>query len=190
MNELNFRGLALGVVLSLFFAMSSTYVGLYAGMTISASVPAAVLSVVFLRRATILEHNIVQTTASAGESLAAGIIFTMPALLVSKAMVALPWYLVTAVGLLGGILGIVAMIWIRRPLIVERDKELTYPEGRACARMLQLFMSTGASIKPLLAFIGVGAAMKLLNGLLGVLRETAVLATGTVKGKSLTLVSG
>jgi putative OPT family oligopeptide transporter len=190
MNELNLRGLLLGVVLSLFFAMSSTYVGLYAGMTISASVPAAVLSVVFLRRATILEHNIVQTTASAGESLAAGIIFTMPALLVSKAMVALPWYLVTAVGLLGGILGIVAMIWIRRPLIVERDKELTYPEGRACARMLQLFMSTGASIKPLLAFIGVGAAMKLLNGLLGVLRETAVLWTETVKGKSLALVSG
>lgn len=190
MNELNLRGLLLGVVLSLFFAMSSTYVGLYAGMTISASVPAAVLSVVFLRRATILEHNIVQTTASAGESLAAGIIFTMPALLVGGAMQELPWYLVTAVGLLGGVLGIVAMIWIRRPLIVERDKELTYPEGRACARMLQLFMSKGASIKPLLAFIGVGALMKALCSLLGVLRETAVLVSTEVKSRSIGLLEG
>ncbi|MCB9881466.1 MAG: oligopeptide transporter, OPT family [Planctomycetes bacterium] len=190
MKELNARSLLLGVVLSLFFAMSSTYVGLYAGMTISASVPAAVLSVVFLRRATILEHNIVQTTASAGESLAAGIIFTMPALLLSKAMVELPWYLVTGVGLLGGILGIVAMIWIRRPLIVERDKELTYPEGRACARMLQLFMNKGASIKPLLAFVGVGAGMKVLNGLLGIFRETATLVNVTVRGRTLPLVQG
>jgi len=190
MKELDPRVLLFGVVLSLFFAMSSTYVGLYAGMTISASVPAAVLSVVFLRRATILQHNIVQTTASAGESLAAGIIFTMPALLLSGAMQELPWYLVTAVGLLGGVLGIVAMIWIRRPLIVERDAELTYPEGRACARMLQLFMSKGASITPLLAFIGVGAVMKALNGMLGTLRESAVLATATVKGRSLALVQG
>jgi len=177
MRETNLRVLILGVALSVFFAMSSTYVGLYAGMTISASIPAAVISVIVLRRATLLEHNIVQTAASAGESLAAGIIFTMPALLLSGVMTTLPWYLVTSVALLGGLLGIIAMIWIRRPLIVERDKELTYPEGRACARMLQLFARKGASIKPLVVFTILGALMKALTGLLGVVKETASLAT-------------
>lgn len=177
MNEINWKVLLLGVVLSIFFAMSSTYVGLYAGMTISASIPAAVISVIVLRRASILEHNIVQTAASAGESLAAGIIFTMPALLLTGIMEELPWYLVTAVALLGGVLGIIAMIWIRRPLIIERDKELTYPEGRACARMLQLFARKGASIAPLIAFTVVGAVLKALTGLLGVVKETATLFT-------------
>jgi len=183
-GEWNWKVLLLGVVLSIFFAMSSTYVGLYAGMTISASIPAAVLSVIFLRRAGLLEHNIVQTAASAGESLAAGVIFTMPALLVAGVMTELPWWLVTSVALFGGLLGIIAMIWIRRPLIVERDRELTYPEGRACARMLQLFARKGASLRPLVLFGAVGAAMKALTGLFGLVSETASLASvkGTIKG--------
>ena len=166
----------LGIILSLFFAFSSLYLGLLTGNTISASIPAAVISAILLRRSGLLQHNMVQTMASAGESLAAGVLFTMPALIISGAMPDLPWYLVSGVALLGGVFGIIAMIRIRGPLIVERDKELVFPEGRACARMLQFFERKGSGgIWPLIKFTIIGATMKLLNGLVGIVPEDASL---------------
>ena len=165
----------LGVVLAIFFAFSSLYLGLRTGNTICASVPAAVVAAIILRRGSLLQHNMVQTMASAGESLAAGVLFTMPALVVSQALPDLPWYLVSSVALFGGVVGIIFMIRIRRPLIVERDKELKYAEGRATARMLQMFKNNPSGIWSLVKFSLIGVIVKVMNGILGIVPDTAVL---------------
>ncbi len=121
-------------------AAANTYLGLYAGMTVSASIPAAVISLGilrgFFRKGTILENNIIQTSASAGESLAAGIIFTIPALVIVGAWLKFDFWATTLIALLGGLLGILFMIPLRRALITE-EKELIYPEGVACAEVLK-----------------------------------------------------
>lgn len=173
-SEWTWGVVVLGMALSVGFAFSSLYLGLWTGNTISASIPAAVISAIILRQSSVLHHNMVQTMASAGESLAAGVLFTMPALVISGAMTDdLPWYLVSGVALLGGVGGIIAMIRIRGPLIVERDKELVFPEGRACARMLQFFKEKSSGIGTLVKFTAIGVAMKLLNGVVGIVPEEA-----------------
>lgn len=172
-SEWTWGVVVLGMVLSVGFAFSSLYLGLWTGNTISASIPAAVISAIILRRGTVLHHNMTQTMASAGESLAAGVLFTMPAMIISGSMLDLPWYMVSGVAMLGGVGGIIAMIRIRGPLIVERDKELVFPEGRACARMLQFFKEKSSGIGTLVKFTAIGAVMKLLNGLVGIVPEEA-----------------
>jgi len=131
---------ALGIILALVMCAANVYLGLYAGMTVSASIPAAVISMGILRgalrRGTILENNIVQTMASAGESLAAGIIFTMPALVIAGIWDDFNYWQVTLIAMAGGMLGVMFMIPLRRPLILD-EKELVYPEGVACAEVLQ-----------------------------------------------------
>ncbi len=121
-------------------AAANTYLGLYAGMTVSASIPAAVISMGILRgifqKGTILENNIIQTSASAGESLAAGIIFTIPALVIVGVWLDFDFWTTSLVALLGGLLGVLFMIPLRKALIVE-EKELVYPEGVACAEVLK-----------------------------------------------------
>ncbi|HEU4649748.1 MAG TPA: OPT/YSL family transporter, partial [Gemmatimonadales bacterium] len=135
--ELTIRALVLGALLGIVFAASSVYLALKIGLTVSASIPIAVLAVAFFRtlgRSTILENNIVQTTGSAGESIAAGIVFTLPAILLMGYDLTVSKVAVIAV--VGGLLGILMMIPLRRALIVKEHGNLTYPEGTACAEVL------------------------------------------------------
>lgn len=136
--ELTFKGLILGIVLAIILAGSNAYLGLKMGQTISASIPAAVISMTVLRmfrRSNILENNIVQTIASAGEVVAAGIIFTIPALVVMGYWDSFGYWQVTLIAIIGGILGIIFSVPLRRALIIE--SELKFPEGVATAEVLK-----------------------------------------------------
>lgn len=137
--EFSFRAIVLGALFGVLFGAVSVYVGLRAGLTVSASIPIAVLSISILRafgRSTILENNIVQTTGSAGESAAAGVIFTMPALIFLGFSLNTEYWRVFFLALLGGTLGVLFMIPLRRQLIVKEHGNLTFPEGTACADVL------------------------------------------------------
>ena len=135
--EFTVRAVVLGMVFGLIFGAVTVYVGLRAGLTVSASIPIAVLSISLLRalgKATILENNIVQTTGSAGESVAAGVIFTLPALIFLG--YDLEYIRIFMLALLGGTLGVLFMIPLRKQLIVKEHGNLLYPEGAACADVL------------------------------------------------------
>ncbi|MHC4570447.1 MAG: OPT family oligopeptide transporter [Planctomycetota bacterium] len=136
--EITIKAVILGVVLSVVLAGANAYLGLFAGMTVSASIPAAVVSMGVLRlfrRSNILENNIVQTAASAGESLAAGVIFTLPALVILNFWTEFNFLWVTLIAGFGGILGVLFTIPLRRALIVEG--KLKFPEGIATAEVLK-----------------------------------------------------
>ncbi len=156
--ELTVRAIVLGLVLGALMTAANTYLGLYIGMTVSASIPAAVMSMLLLRMfrfkdVSILENNIVQTMTSAGESLAAGIIFTMPALLVmGREMDTLTTFIVA---ILGGILGTIFTITLRRVFIVE--EALLYPEGIACEEVLVAGEKGGSQLIVILYALGLGA---------------------------------
>jgi len=135
--ELTVRALVLGCIFGLLFGAVTVYVGLRAGLTVGASIPIAVLSISLLRafgRASILENNIVQTTGNSGQSIASGVIFTLPALIFLGFN--LEYSRIFILALLGGLLGVLFMIPLRRQLIVEEHGRLTYPEGTACADVL------------------------------------------------------
>ncbi len=137
--EFTLRAVLLGSVFGILFGAVSVYVGLRAGLTVSASIPIAVLSISILRafgRSSILENNIVQTTGSAGESAAAGVIFTIPALIFLGFSLNTEYWRVFYLALLGGTLGVLFMIPLRRQLIVKEHGNLTFPEGTACADVL------------------------------------------------------
>jgi putative OPT family oligopeptide transporter len=137
--EFSLRAIVLGALFGILFGAVSVYVGLRAGLTVSASIPIAVLSISILRafgRSTILENNIVQTTGSAGESAAAGVIFTMPALIFLGYSLNTEYWRIFFLALLGGTLGVLFMIPLRRQLIVKEHGNLTFPEGTACADVL------------------------------------------------------
>ena len=138
-KEFTIRAVLLGAVFGLLFGAVSVYVGLRAGLTVSASIPIAVLSISILRafgRSTILENNIVQTTGSAGESLAAGVLFTLPALIFLGFGGEFTYWRIFPLALLGGWLGVLMMIPLRRQLIVKEHGNLSFPEGTACADVL------------------------------------------------------
>jgi uncharacterized oligopeptide transporter (OPT) family protein len=137
--EFTLRAVVLGALFGLLFGAVTVYVGLRAGLTVSASIPIAVLSISILRafgRSTILENNIVQTTGSAGESLAAGVMFTIPALIFLGFGSEFTFWRIFPLALLGGWLGVLFMIPLRRQLIVKEHGNLTFPEGTACADVL------------------------------------------------------
>src|SRR5271154_4446104 len=137
--EFSLRAVILGSLFGVLFGAVSVYVGLRAGLTVSASIPIAVLSISILRafgRSSILENNIVQTTGSAGESAAAGVIFTMPALIFLGFSLNTEYWRIFFLALLGGWLGVLFMIPLRRQLIVKEHGNLTFPEGTACADVL------------------------------------------------------
>ena len=137
--QLTVKAIILGIVLSVVLAGANAYLGLFAGLTVSASIPAAVISMAILslfKRSNILENNIVQTAASAGESLAAGVIFTLPALILLGYWEVFDNLWVMAIAGLGGLLGVLFTIPLRRSLIVE--ERLTYPEGTATAEVLKV----------------------------------------------------
>ncbi len=165
--ELTVRGVLIGSVLGIIFAASSVYLGLKVGLTVSASIPVAVLSITLfrwlakvmrLRPANILENNIVQTTGSAGESIAAGVAFTLPSLLLMGHDMELVRVLLVA--LLGGLIGVLMMIPLRHGLIVKEHGKLSYPEGTACADVLIVGEQGGTNAKTVFLgfFIGLGYA--------------------------------
>ena len=177
--------MALGAVLGVVFAASSIYLALKVGLTVGASIPIAVLSITIFRafgRATLLENNIVQTAGSAGESLAAGVAFTLPALLLMGYELD-PWQ-VTLVALLGGALGVLAMIPLRRGLIVEEHGTLKYPEGTACADVLRVGEEGGTSARTVFTGFGLGALYKLLASGLHLWKEAPSRALSWYRGGS------
>ncbi len=169
--ELTIGAIVVGVVLGVLFAASSVYLALKVSLTVSASIPIAVLSITIFKWAQkamgasgpqILRNNIVQTTGSAGESIAAGIAFTLPALLLLG--YELPYWNVAAVGLVGGLLGVLLMIPLRQSLIVKEHKELRYPEGTACAEVLIVGETAGTQARTVFGGFGLGVLYKFLNG--------------------------
>jgi putative OPT family oligopeptide transporter len=168
-RELTFRALALGALLGVVFGAASTYLALRVGLTVSASVPIAVLAIWAIRRRgderAILEHNIVQTTGSAGESVAAAVVFSVPALIFLG--YPLQVGLTTLVALTGGLLGVLMMVPLRRYLIVKEHGVLRYPEGKACAEILQAGEKGGTSAKKVFVGLGVGAGFKAFQALFG-----------------------
>ena len=139
LKEFTLRAVILGALFGLLFGAITVYVGLRAGLTVSASIPISVLSISILRafgRSTILENNIVQTTGSAGESLAAGVMFTIPALIFLGFGAEFTFWRIFPLALLGGWLGVLFMVPLRRQLIVKEHGNLSFPEGTACADVL------------------------------------------------------
>lgn len=173
MPEMTVRAVILGVILGIVFTAANAYLGLYIGMTVSASIPAAVISMAILRNlmrgGTVLENNIVQTVASSGESLAAGIIFTIPAFFIwnaGRGDIAVPGIAeIGYVAILGGILGILMMIPLRRMLIRDEHDTLPYPEGTACAEVLIAGEKGGAQARAVFLGVAVGALYKLGTGM-------------------------
>lgn len=165
MPEFTALSIVLGILLSIVFGAANAYLGLKVGMTVSASIPAAVISMtivrVILKRKSILENNMVQTIASAGESLAAGAIFTLPALFLwGETPSALTMTLIT---LAGGFLGVLFMIPIRRYLIVQEHGKLPYPEGTACSEVLLAGEEGGSGAGLIFAGGGLGLIYKFLG---------------------------
>ncbi|MEZ5331550.1 MAG: oligopeptide transporter, OPT family [Thermoanaerobaculia bacterium] len=183
--EVTVRAFILGGILSIVMGAANTYLGLYAGMTVSASIPASVISMAILRgilrTGTILENNIVQTMASTGESLAAGVIFTVPALVMVGAWQDFKFWPTTLITMLGGVLGILFMVPMRRALIVDRP-DLVYPEGVACSEVLIVGEEQGEGIKAIATGVGLGALFKLLVS--GVQVVQSVVETAVAKGRS------
>src|SRR5437660_7171881 len=170
--------LIVGALLGLLFGASSMYLVLKVGLTVSASIPVAVLSITIfrgfskvfrVRRATILENNITQTAGSAGESIAFGVGVTMPALLILGYNLEISQVILVSV--LGGLLGILMMIPLRRALIVKEAKTLVYPEGTACAEVLISGETGGTTAKTVFAGLGVGGAFALAYKGLGFFKD-------------------
>ncbi|MCI0588593.1 MAG: oligopeptide transporter, OPT family [Planctomycetes bacterium] len=165
-TETTLSGLVVGSILGIVFAASSVYLGLKVGLTVSASIPIAVLSITIFRafgRATILQNNIVQTTGSAGESIAAGVAFTLPSLLLMG--FDLDLVRTTLIALLGGALGVLMMIPLRQGLIVKEHGKLPFPEGTACAQVLIVGDKGGTSAKTVFQGFGIGGLFGLLGSL-------------------------
>jgi putative OPT family oligopeptide transporter len=193
--ELTLRAVVIGSLLGIVFAASSVYLGLKVGLTVSASIPVAVLSITLfrylakalgLRQATILENNIVQTTGSAGESIAAGVAFTLPSLLLMGFDLELSRVLLVA--LLGGLIGVLMMIPLRHGLIVKEHGKLAYPEGTACADVLIVGEKGGLSARTVFLGFFVGLPYALLNQMLRLWAEGSHFALsfwGRLKGAAI-----
>ena len=161
--EFTLKAVLFGALFGIFFGAVTVYLGLRAGLTVSASIPIAVLSISFLRvfgRGTILENNIVQTTGSAGESVAAGVIFTLPALIFLG--FSLEYSRIFLLAMIGGWIGVLFMIPLRRYLIVKEHGNLTYPEGTACADVLVAGERGGSFAGRVFWGLGIGGAYAFL----------------------------
>ncbi len=174
LREFTPLAIILGILLSVLFGAANAYLGLRVGLTISASIPAAVISMgivrIVLKRDSILENNLVQTIGSAGESLAAGAIFTLPAAFLWESEWGEAGHIsflnIFLLALVGGILGVVFMIPLRRALIVKEDGILPYPEGQACAEVLISGEEGGAKASTVFKALGLSAVYKFFsNGL-------------------------
>ncbi|MGQ9574096.1 MAG: OPT family oligopeptide transporter [Thermoguttaceae bacterium] len=192
--EFTWPAVVVGAVLGIIFGASSLYLVLKVGMTVSASIPVAVLSITLFRafsrafgfrRATILENNIVQTTGSAGESIAFGVGVTMPAVMLLGFDMEITRVMVVAV--LGGVLGILMMIPLRRAFIVKQHGVLKYPEGTACADVLIVGEEGGTSAKTVFTGFGIAFVYQVLMQALKLWKEIPSRALGWLKGAELSL---
>lgn len=193
-KEFTITAVILGIIIGVIMTAANVYLGLYAGMTVSASIPAAVIAMGvykgILRKSSVHQSNIVQTMASAGESLAAGIIFTLPALVIVGAWKEFEFWPTTLIAISGGLLGVVFMIPLRKALIKD-EKDLIYPEGVACAAVLEAAGSdddheqeieqSRQGFFTILKGLFVGGAFKFISGGLGLFSgsvEFAKIAAG------------
>lgn len=172
MAEFTAKAIFIGVLFGLIFGASTVYLGLRAGLTVSASIPIAVLAISVLKNlggSTILENNIVQTIGSAGESVAGGVVFTIPALifLVPNGPSYFNYTQITMLAFAGGILGVLMMVPLRRALIVKEHGVLPYPEGTACAEVLVAGERGGQLASLVFAGLGFGALWKALTNIFG-----------------------
>ena len=179
--EITVTSIIMGIILAVVFGAANAYLGLRVGMTVSASIPAAVIAMgvirVVMRKNSILESNIVQTIGSAGESLAAGAIFTLPALFLwaKEGVMDKPGIVeITIIALLGGLLGVFFMVPLRNALIVKEHGILPYPEGTACAEVLRAGEEGGANASTVFAGMGFAAFFKfIIDGLKAVPGEVS-----------------
>jgi putative OPT family oligopeptide transporter len=179
------RAIVLGALFGIIFGAATVYLALRAGLTVSASIPIAVLAIAVFRklgRSTILENNIVQTIGSAGESVAAGVVFTVPALIfLSGGEHYFQYMQVFTLALVGGLLGVFFMVPLRRSLIVKEHGNLLYPEGTACADVLIAGEKGGSLAKKVFAGLWFAIGYKFLNEVLGLWKQQPILQSG---GKS------
>ena len=184
--ELTVTSIIMGMLLAVVFGAANAYLGLRVGMTVSASIPAAVIAMgvirMIMRKNSILESNVVQTIGSAGESLAAGAIFTLPALFLwaAEGKMDKPGIVeITLIALLGGLLGVFFMVPLRNALIVKEHSTLPYPEGKACAEVLLASEEGGANASTVFAGMGIAAAFKfVIDGLKVVPSEVSARVKG------------
>ena len=188
--ELTVTSVIMGCILAVIFGAANAYLGLRVGMTVSASIPAAVISMgvirVILRRNSILESNMVQTIGSAGESLAAGATFTMPALFLwaEEGLTSKPGIVeITLIALCGGILGVLFMVPLRNALIVKEHATLLYPEGTACADVLLAGEEGGANASTVFSGMGLAAVFKFVVDGLKLLPADVSAAFKSFKGE-------
>ncbi|HMN91180.1 MAG TPA: oligopeptide transporter, OPT family [Saprospiraceae bacterium] len=189
------KAIILGSFFGILFGAATVYLGLKVGLTVSASIPIAVLAISIFKRfgkATILESNIVQTIGSAGESVAAGVVFTIPALLfLAGGREYFQYFQIFVLALIGGILGVLFMIPLRRSLIVKEHGNLPYPEGTACADVLIAGEKGGKLARMVYYGLGIAFLYKLLMSILGLWKEVptivfsknSALPNGTVNGE-------
>jgi len=181
MPESTLRAIVLGGILCLVMCAANVYVGLYAGMTVSAAIPASVISMGVLRgvfrRGTILENNIVHAIASAGESLAAGVIFTIPAIVLLGLWPNFDYVSTTLIALAGGVIGVTMMVPLRKAMVVEQE-ELRFPEGVACAEVLKAGDRGGEEMKGIFSALLIGGAYKTVVSVVGLFQETVEKAWG------------
>lgn len=178
--ELTVKGIILGILLSIILGAANIYLGLRVGLTVSASIPAAVMSMAVLRlfkKHNILENNAVQTAASAGESLAAGIIFTIPALVLLGFWEEVHFWETTLIAVLGGVLGVLFTVPLRRALIVEA--ELLFPEGIATSEVLKTGEKGSVGLMALAIGGGIGLLFKFLQSAAEMFTHTALAAKRT-----------
>jgi putative OPT family oligopeptide transporter len=178
--EFSIKAIMLGAIFGIIFGAATVYLALRAGLTVSASIPIAVLAIAVFKRfgkSTILENNIVQTIGSAGESVAAGVVFTIPALifLASGPQYGpnfFTYFNIFTLALVGGILGVLFMVPLRRSLIVKEHDTLPYPEGTACAEVLVAGERGGSLAGKVFAGLGVAFAYKTLMSVFGLWKES------------------
>ena len=190
MPELTVTSIIMGVLLAVIFGAANAYLGLRVGMTVSASIPAAVISMgvirIIMRKNSILESNMVQTIGSAGESLAAGAIFTMPALFLwaEEGLCSMPSLVeITLIALCGGVLGVLFMVPLRNALIVKEHQTLLYPEGTACADVLLAGEEGGANASTVFSGMGLAAVFKVIVDGLKVIPADVSAAFKSFKGE-------
>ena len=188
--EMTVTSVIMGMILAVVFGAANAYLGLRVGMTVSASIPAAVISMgvirVIMKKNSILESNLVQTIGSAGESLAAGAIFTMPALFLwaEEGLTEKPGLVeITLIALCGGVLGVLFMVPLRNALIVKEHATLLYPEGTACANVLLAGEEGGSNAATVFSGMGIAAAFKFIVDGLKVIPADVAVAFKSFKGE-------
>jgi OPT family oligopeptide transporter len=192
MKEFTFKALLIGSIFGILFGASTVYLALKAGLTVSASIPIAVLAITLGRKlfkTTILENNIIQTTGSASESIAAGVVFTLPGFLFLSTAESAGFFnyaVIFILAVFGGMLGTLLMIPLRRSLIVKEHETLPYPEGTACASVLKAGEKGGEFAKTAFQGLGFAFVYAILQKMLKVIAETPLF--DTIKSKGLNRV--